>query len=116
MKNYRTYLSIILKICIVLILLMPPFVIITYKNLGAVDSFWQKASFYTSLAKSNQAEFVSRTGNIISDICYLLAMLILRTTIKKKESMARKVFLFIAILGIADMLGQIIGLGIAVMV
>ncbi|MGX7009238.1 hypothetical protein SAMN02746068_01258 [Lactococcus chungangensis CAU 28 = DSM 22330] len=113
MKNYRTYLSITLKICIVLILLMLPFVIISYETSGAVDLFWQKTRFYTSLAKRNQVEFISRTDDIISDVCYLLAVLILRITIKKKESMARKVFLFIAVLGIADMLGQIVGLGIA---
>ena len=115
MKNYRTYLSITLKICVVLILLLLPFVIVTYENSGAVDLFWQKTSFYTSLTKRNQVEFVSRTDDIISDVCYLLAVLILRTTIKKKESMARKVFLFIVALAIADMLGQIIGLGIAVL-
>ncbi|MGB4792796.1 MAG: hypothetical protein WBP35_05750 [Lactococcus chungangensis] len=114
MKNYRTYLSITLKICIVLILLMLPFVIISYETSGAVDLFWQKTRFYTSLAKRNQVEFISRTDDIISDVCYLLAVLILRITIKKKESMARKVFLFIAVLGIADMLGQIVGWVIAV--
>ncbi|MFZ2647959.1 MAG: hypothetical protein WAX43_06465 [Lactococcus chungangensis] len=114
MKNYRTYLSITLKICAVLILLMLPFVIISYETSGAVDLFWQKTRFYTSLAKRNQVEFISRTDDIISDVCYLLAVLILRITIKKKESMARKVFLFIAVLGIADMLGQIVGWVIAV--
>ena len=114
MKNYRTYLSITLKICIVLILLMLPFVIISYETSGAVDLFWQKTRFYTSLAKRNQVEFISRTDDIISDVCYLLAVLILRITIKKKESMARKVFLFIAVLAIADMLGQIVGWVIAV--
>jgi hypothetical protein len=84
MKNYGIYLSIIVKICIVLILLMLPFVTITYKTSGAVDLFWQKTSFYTSLTKRNQAEFVSRTDDIISDICYLLAAFILRTTVKKR--------------------------------
>ena len=113
MKNYRTYLSITLKICIVLILLMLPFVTITYKTSGAVDLFWQKTSFYTSLTKRNQAEFVSRTDDIISDICYLLVAFILRSTVKRKESIARKVFLFIMLGAIANMIGQIIGLGIA---
>ena len=94
---------------------MLPFVIISYETSGAVDLFWQKTRFYTSLAKRNQVEFISRTDDIISDVCYLLAVLILRITIKKKESMARKVFLFIVALAIADMLGQIIGLGIAVL-
>lgn len=113
MKNYGIYLSIIVKICIVLILLMLPFVTITYKTSGAVDLFWQKTSFYTPLLKRNQAEFVSRTDDIISDICYLLAAFILRTTVKRKESIARKVFLFIMLGAIANMIGQIIGLGIA---
>ena len=113
MKNYGIYLSIIVKICIVLILLMLPFVTITYKTSGAVDLFWQKTSFYTSLTKRNQAEFVSRTDDIISDICYLLAAFILRTTVKRKESIARKVFLFMMLGAIANMIGQIIGLGIA---
>ena len=93
---------------------MLPFVIISYETSGAVDLFWQKTRFYTSLAKRNQVEFISRTDDIISDVCYLLAVLILRITIKKKESMARKVFLFIAVLAIADMLGQIVGWVIAV--
>ncbi len=113
MKNYRIYLSIIVKICVVLILLLLPFVIVTYENSGAVDLFWQNASFYTSLAKRNQVEFVSRTGDIISDICYLLVAFILRTTVKRKESIARKVFLFMMLGAIANMIGQIIGLGIA---
>ena len=113
MKNYRIYLSIIVKICVVLILLLLPFVIVTYENSGAVDLFWQNASFYTSLAKRNQLEFVSRTGDIISDICYLLVAFILRTTVKRKESIARKVFLFMMLGAIANMIGQIIGLGIA---
>ena len=113
MKNYRIYLSIIVKICVVLILLLLPFVIVTYENSGAVDLFWHNASFYTSLAKRNQVEFVSRTGDIISDICYLLVAFILRTTVKRKESIARKVFLFMMLGAIANMIGQIIGLGIA---
>jgi hypothetical protein len=75
--------------------------------------FGKRLAFTPPLLKKS-SKFVSRTDDIISDVCYHSCVNLTHYYQEEKESM-RKVLLFIVALAIADMLGQIIGLGIAVL-
>lgn len=116
MKKYRSYLLLTLKICLSLFLFIIPFIISTYEISGTIDLLWKNNNFYISLSNTKQIAFVSRTDDIISDICYLVALLILHRSIKPERlSLTNKVLLFVTALGIADIIGQLIGLGILIL-